>query len=51
MQGIDFDEIPINREEISQSKLNIENKTRSNLFNWNGQFSLSLLRRSKVHIK
>ena len=39
MQGIDFDEIPINREEISQSKLNIENKTRSNLFNWNGQFS------------
>jgi hypothetical protein len=38
MQGIDFDEIPINREEISQSKLNIENKTRSNLFNWNGQF-------------
>ena len=27
MQGIDFDEIPINREEISQSKLNIENKT------------------------
>ena len=39
MQEIDFDEIPINREEISQSKLNIENKTRSNLFNWNGQFS------------
>ena len=38
MQGIDFDEISINREEISQSKLNIENKTRSNLFNWNGQF-------------
>ena len=38
MQGIDFDEIPINREEISQSKLNIENQTRSNLFNWNGQF-------------
>lgn len=39
MQKIDFDKIPINRDEILQSKLNIENKTRSNLFNWNGQFS------------
>lgn len=39
MQVIDFDSIPVNREEIPQSELNIENKTRSNLFNWNGQFS------------
>lgn len=34
-----FQNIPINRDEIEQSELNIENKTRSNLFNWNGQFS------------
>lgn len=34
-----FKSIPINHNEISQSVLNIENKTRSNLFNWNGQFS------------
>lgn len=34
-----FKDIPINRNEIEQSELNIENKTRSNLFNWNGQFS------------
>lgn len=34
-----FQDIPINRSEIEQSELNIENKTRSNLFNWNGQFS------------
>lgn len=39
MYRIDFNKIPINRDEISQSELNIENKTRSNLFNWNGQFS------------
>ena len=39
MRKTDFDNVPINREEISQSELNIENKTRSNLFNWNGQFS------------
>lgn len=35
----DFKNIPINHNEIPQSVLNIENKTRSNLFNWNGQFS------------
>lgn len=34
-----FKSIPINHNEIPQSVLNIENKTRSNLFNWNGQFS------------
>lgn len=34
-----FESIPINHNEIPQSVLNIENKTRSNLFNWNGQFS------------
>lgn len=36
---IDFGSIPIDYNEISQSELNIDNKTRSNLFNWNGQFS------------
>lgn len=34
-----FNEIPINREEISQCNLNIRNKVRSNIFTWNGQFS------------
>ena len=35
--------IPIDNEEISQSELNIDNKTRSNLFCWNGQvFTLNL---------
>ena len=34
-----FQDIPINRSEIEQGELNIENKMRSNLFNWNGQFS------------
>lgn len=34
-----LDTIPLDREEISQSKLNIETKERSNLFPWNGQFS------------
>ena len=34
-----FKSIPINHNEIPQNVLNIENKTRSNLFNWNGQFS------------
>ena len=36
---MNFEEIDIDRTEIAQSKLNIENKTRSNLFAWNGQFS------------
>lgn len=31
--------MPINRDEISQGQLDIDNKTRSNLFSWNGQFS------------
>jgi 16S rRNA G966 N2-methylase RsmD len=31
--------IPLDRSEISQGKLNIETKERSNLFRWNGQFS------------
>ena len=30
---------PLDREEISPARLNIENKERSNLFPWNGQFS------------
>ena len=35
----EFSSIPINHSEIPQGELNIDNKTRSNLFNWNGQFS------------
>lgn len=34
-----FSNIPIDHEEINQSELNIDGKTRSNLFAWNGQFS------------
>lgn len=34
-----FEEIPYNRSEIIQEKLNIENKKRTSLFKWNGQFS------------
>lgn len=37
--SIPFDQVKINREIIPQSELNIENKVRSNLFAWNGQFS------------
>lgn len=36
---MDFCNIPINRTEIPQSDLNIDIRTRTNLFSWNGQFS------------
>lgn len=36
---MEFEKIPIDRIEISQGELNIDNKVRSNLFSWNGQFS------------
>jgi len=36
---ISYDTIPIDRREITQSLLNIDEKKRSNLFTWNGQFS------------
>ncbi len=36
---MEFGKIPIDRIEIPQGKLNIDNKVRSNLFSWNGQFS------------
>lgn len=36
---IDYYDIPFDKIEISQDLLDIENKTRSNLFKWNGQFS------------
>ncbi|QAR53237.1 hypothetical protein BAE_10695 [Bacillus aerophilus] len=35
----EFDSIKIDTKEISQADLDIDNKERSNLFNWNGQFS------------
>lgn len=34
-----FEEIEINKTEIPEAALNIENRTRKNLFSWNGQFS------------
>jgi len=34
-----FENIPIDKATIAQCELNIDNKTRSNLFAWNGQFS------------
>jgi adenine-specific DNA methylase len=34
-----LDFVPLDRTEIEPARLNIENKTRSNLFPWNGQFS------------
>lgn len=34
-----FEKIPIDKISISQGELDIDNKTRSNLFAWNGQFS------------
>lgn len=34
-----YSKIPTNYKEVCQSDLNIENKIRSNLFAWNGQFS------------
>lgn len=37
--GNSFLQIPINHTDISQSELNIDEKVRSNLFPWNGQFS------------
>ena len=36
---VSFESIPIDRTIIPQGELNIENKKRSNLFAWNGQFS------------
>lgn len=34
-----FERVPIDKTTIPQGELNIDNKTRSNLFVWNGQFS------------
>ena len=34
-----FEKIPIDKTSISQGELDIDNKTRSNFFAWNGQFS------------
>ncbi len=36
---LSFNNIPIDKDTIKQCELNIDNKTRSNLFAWNGQFS------------
>ncbi|MBR3391180.1 MAG: hypothetical protein IKG74_00785 [Firmicutes bacterium] len=37
--AIPYSQIPIDYEVVSQGDLNIDNKVRSNLFAWNGQFS------------
>jgi hypothetical protein len=39
----DFDGMPLDTETIPQEQLNIDNKDRSNLFPWNGQFSPQLV--------
>ena len=39
----DFDGVPLDTKTIPQEQLNIENKRRSNLFPWNGQFSPQLV--------
>lgn len=38
-KNMSYELIPFDKEDIDQSLLNIENKQRSNLFTWNGQFS------------
>ncbi len=38
-----FDGVPLNRTTVAQELLNIDNKQRSNLFPWNGQFSPQLI--------
>jgi adenine-specific DNA methylase len=38
-----YQRTPLNKSEIPQSDLNIENKTRSNPLAWNGQFSPQLI--------
>src|SRR5438128_517596 len=39
----DFDGTPLDTTTIPQERLNIDNKERSNLFPWNGQFSPQLV--------
>lgn len=39
MNRLPFSQLPIDRSEILQSDLNIDNRSRTNLFAWNGQFS------------
>ncbi len=34
-----FEDIEIDTEEVSQEDLDIENRVRTNIFAWNGQFS------------
>jgi len=39
----DFDAVPLDRTTVAPELLNIDNKQRSNLFPWNGQFSPQLI--------
>jgi hypothetical protein len=41
--GPDFGAMPLDTATIPQRRLNIDNKVRSNLFPWNGQFSPQLI--------
>lgn len=43
LESLDFNGILLDTESIPQSRLNIADKTRSNLFPWNGQFSPQLV--------
>ena len=38
-----FDGVPLDKAAVAQELLNIDNKQRSNLFPWNGQFSPQLI--------
>jgi len=38
-----FDETPVDRQDIAQDRLDLANKTRSNVFPWRGQFSPELI--------
>ena len=44
-----FSEIEIDHSDIPQGDLNIDIKTRSNLFNWNGQFSPQFIEALEVY--
>lgn len=38
-RSVKFENVPINTTDIQQEELNVEQRTRTNLFAWNGQFS------------
>lgn len=47
--SLKFSQVPIDNDEIKQSELNIDEKVRSNLFSWNGQFSPQFIETLLTH--